>query len=368
MNQPNRPDRPAVPPRTGGPTDQDGQDGEATQVFDAAALDTGTDREPTGEDVDATAAMSIEDLENIGREDSARGSSSTDTASEADSSADDAAPATRPMTRREAREAAAAGATGASAADTSEPSTQSPARGQDLAGAVFAASAAQDAGAPQGSGPRGSAPQGSAPAAAPATGTYTAAVPLAAVQQQHRGIPGWAWAIVLLCCAVVIGVLVYIVTDVMTREDPFDPSTVEVPPAVGEEEPGEIGGPTEEAPAEDEEEVDVESFASPSGNISCTISPERARCSIADYDYEASGAPDDCAVDYGSVVVANADGAGYSCSEIPEGTPAATALPYGEEISAHGMTCLSEETGMTCTSDETDRGFTLARAGADFVN
>ena len=98
------------------------------------------------------------------------------------------------------------------------------------------------------------------------------------------------------------------------------------------------------------------------------IKAENGALSIASFDYEPPERPADCQVEnWGGVVVADSEGAGFSCAEAPA-PAAAEPLAYGESISAHGMTCTSERDGMSCTSDTTGRGFSLARAGADFTN
>src|SRR5699024_3397461 len=114
--------------------------------------------------------------------------------------------------------------------------------------------------------------------------------------------------------------------------------------------------------------VAEEVFTSPSGNISCTIDSERARCVINDYDYSPPEKPDDCRLDdWGSIVVANDEGAGFSCLEAPESEGPARVLGYGDSISAAGMTCTSSEEGMECKSDESGIGFNVRRASVDFL-
>lgn len=141
--------------------------------------------------------------------------------------------------------------------------------------------------------------------------------------------------------------------------------------SVGEEESEDTEGAGEDEEAGDSEEgkgdeaKDVKAFMSPSSNIVCTIDEDRARCTIREFNYDPGDAPEECDVDpYGSVVVVEKNGSGFSC--VQRGLPSeANVLDYGETVSAHGFTCRSGEDGMTCESSEGHK-FRVARATADF--
>ncbi|GAA4393936.1 hypothetical protein GCM10023167_23490 [Brevibacterium pityocampae] len=183
--------------------------------------------------------------------------------------------------------------------------------------------------------------------------------------QRKRGMPGAAIAVIVIAVLLVLGIIGYILFDMFSGQDRGDDAAMPAPPppAGAPESPGEEDSEAPSTPASE-----VRSFAAPSGNISCTIDAERARCTIASFDYEPPEKPADCEIDnWGGIVVANDDGAGFSCAPAPE-APEAEPLDYGESIEAHGMTCTSARDGMSCTSDATGKGFTVARAGADFVN
>lgn len=180
--------------------------------------------------------------------------------------------------------------------------------------------------------------------------------------RKKERMPAAAIVFVVMAALVVVSIVAYIVVDSMSGDTEEQTATPAPPPAASSEGTGESSAASDTA-------ATVESFASPSGNITCTIETERVRCEIANFDYTpATAKPDDCDIDnWGGVVVANADGAGYSCSEAPE-APAAKTLDYGESITAYGMTCTSAETGMSCASDESGKGFTLSKAKVDFTN
>ncbi|MFB9777955.1 DUF6636 domain-containing protein [Brevibacterium otitidis] len=190
--------------------------------------------------------------------------------------------------------------------------------------------------------------------------------PPAQPPRKKGGLPVPAIIAIILAALIVAGSIGYIVWDVSTRSDDVQGETPPPPPA-------DTAEPTSEAsqePTETSGEQVAEAFTTPSGNISCTISNERARCEISSFDYEPQAEkPDDCKVDpWGSVVVANADGAGFSCADPPPASGDSQELAYGQSVEAHGMRCTSEESGVECTHMESGKGFSIARAGVDFKN
>ena len=111
-----------------------------------------------------------------------------------------------------------------------------------------------------------------------------------------------------------------------------------------------------------------DALTAPTGNIASTVESERARCVIKHDDYSPPPKPEDGKLDdWGSIVVANKEGAGFSCVEAPESNGPARVLGYGDSISAAGMTCTSSEEGMNCKSDDTGVGFNVRRASVDFL-
>ena len=228
------------------------------------------------------------------------------------------------------------------------------------AGAAYAAGY-QNGGYPGPGGPAGpggptgpGGPGGPGPAGGPG-GPYRR-------EPETAKVPAWLWVLASIALVLAIGIVGYIVWDSMqsteeTASAPESPS-LQPTPAPTESQGSETSSP----PAA------VETFASPSGNIECTIDADRARCVIASFDYTPPERPEDCQMDnWGSVVVANGEGAGFSCREAPASSGPARVLGYGESISASGMTCTSAEDGMTCTADDTGVGFTMRRASVDFL-
>jgi hypothetical protein len=178
---------------------------------------------------------------------------------------------------------------------------------------------------------------------------------------ETKKVPAWLWVLASIALVLALGIVGYIVWDSTqgTDEVTAPPSDQ---PTTGRTDPQPSASDSSSPP------VAEEVFTSPSGNISCTIDAERARCVINDYDYSPPQKPDDCRLDdWGSIVVANDEGAGFSCLEAPESEGPARVLGYGDSISAAGMTCTSSEEGMECTSDESGVGFNVRRASVDFL-
>lgn len=111
-------------------------------------------------------------------------------------------------------------------------------------------------------------------------------------------------------------------------------------------------------------------FVAPSGNIGCAVSPERALCGIASYDYaDTIPAAEVAACDgtVGQFLQVTAEGAGLVCDTSGQSLTIATdgvdVLEYGAEVTLDGYTCRSETSGMTCRHDASGYSFSLRRAG-----
>lgn len=197
--------------------------------------------------------------------------------------------------------------------------------------------------------------------------TQPGAMPVA--QARKRKIPTIAIVLVALAALVFAAVGGFIIYDQMTRNgDGTSTTSPDNGQDGGQQQPAQGQGANEQ-PAQGGEGAtdpgDVTAFMSPSANIVCTIDAQRARCTIREFDYDAGNPPDTCDVDpYGSVVVVEADNAGYSC--VKRGLPTeANVLEYGSSVETHGFTCRSEEDGVTCESSQGAK-FKVARAGATF--
>jgi len=108
-----------------------------------------------------------------------------------------------------------------------------------------------------------------------------------------------------------------------------------------------------------------QSFASPTGNISCTMSVDGVTCQIA-YTTVAPPVVEGCTGTTGHVVMLNAaDGVTTPCVDGPAPVAASADTPvleYGSEQTVGSYTCSSASNGMTCVVDGSGVGFRIATA------
>ncbi|WP_164737345.1 hypothetical protein [Georgenia sp. SYP-B2076] len=100
------------------------------------------------------------------------------------------------------------------------------------------------------------------------------------------------------------------------------------------------------------------SFASPSGNIACSLGADAASCTITKHAF---APPEGCAAGPVTLVVGAGGDARVDCA-----VPAAAAngtLEYGQAATAGRFACTSEQTGVSCWSVLNGHGFSVARAG-----
>ena len=114
------------------------------------------------------------------------------------------------------------------------------------------------------------------------------------------------------------------------------------------------------APA-DREVPEVTGFVSPSGNVSCMIDPDSARCDTIDRDWTPPPRPADCEFDYGQgISLAPGEQAQFVCAG-DTAFGADEVLPYGESITAGVLRCESAQSWTTCRDVRTGHGFSISR-------
>jgi hypothetical protein len=102
-------------------------------------------------------------------------------------------------------------------------------------------------------------------------------------------------------------------------------------------------------------------FVAPSGNVSCMLDADWARCDIIDRDWSPPLRPADCEFDYGhGISLAPGEQAQFVCAD-DTAFGADEVLPYGESITAGLLRCESTEAGITCRDTKTSRGFEISR-------
>jgi hypothetical protein len=121
---------------------------------------------------------------------------------------------------------------------------------------------------------------------------------------------------------------------------------------------------SEEPPAED---AQLAAFASPSGNITCSMNENTVTCGIAELGQQPAPV-EGCEGTTGYVVTIDGEGKVALPCVAPADQPKAASggsdvLDYGESRTEGDFTCTSADTGMSCQHDPSGRGFSIARAG-----
>jgi hypothetical protein len=114
------------------------------------------------------------------------------------------------------------------------------------------------------------------------------------------------------------------------------------------------------APA-DRDVTEPTGLVSPTGNVSCMIAPDWARCDIIDRDWTPPPRPADCEFDYGQgISLAPGEQAEFVCAGDTAFGPDEV-LPYGQSITAGVLRCESAQSWITCRDVRTGHGFSISR-------
>ncbi len=104
-------------------------------------------------------------------------------------------------------------------------------------------------------------------------------------------------------------------------------------------------------------------FASPTGNITCSITDAGARCDVVERSWTLPPRPAGCTGAYGTgAVLEPGRPAELSCAGDVLDTAGVGVLAYGRAVRYAGITCSSRETGVLCEDTGSGHGFEVARA------
>lgn len=176
----------------------------------------------------------------------------------------------------------------------------------------------------------------------------------------RRGLGPGLTAFLVVDALLVLAVLVALAAYLSGGDDGPDPAPGAASSAPATPADGATAGP---------DDVSLDAFALPSGNIACEISEGSATCTIA----ESAAAPvelEGCAGVAGPVLTVTAEGASTPCVQGALPGPAAPGTPvleYGASTTVGDFTCASATTGVTCRHEPTGAGFRLARAGHEIL-
>ena len=107
----------------------------------------------------------------------------------------------------------------------------------------------------------------------------------------------------------------------------------------------------------------LDGFATPSGNIVCTMTEAGTSCTITQYDF--IPADPSCGNTNASPFTVTVAPDGTVSGACGAGAPAAqTTLNYGGSAKNGGFACTSDQSGVSCWNEQTGKGFKLARGAA----
>ena len=183
-------------------------------------------------------------------------------------------------------------------------------------------------------------------------------------EKERRGFPmmGLVLGILGLIAVILLGFVIYVFKrgyEGPATNSNTTPSTSSSAPAQATPSPS---ATTEEpvkypAPAD---AITVDSFSSPSGNITCSFTADGVSCGIKESDWAEDGYAS-CSGSQVGVLSATKDKAGQSCENaVPGG---GNALAYGATATKGDFACHSTEDGISCWNTKTGQSFALARGG-----
>ena len=183
-------------------------------------------------------------------------------------------------------------------------------------------------------------------------------------EKERRGFPmmGLVLGILGLIAVILLGFVIYVFKrgyEGPATNSNTTPSTSSSAPAQATPSPS---ATTEEpvkypAPAG---AITVDSFSSPSGNITCSFTADGVSCGIKESDWAEDGYAS-CSGSQVGVLSATKDKAGQSCeSAVPGG---GNALAYGAAATKGDYACHSTQDGISCWNTKTGQSFALARGG-----
>jgi hypothetical protein len=111
----------------------------------------------------------------------------------------------------------------------------------------------------------------------------------------------------------------------------------------------------------DREVHDLTGFVSPTGNVSCIIDADLARCDIMDRSWSPPPRPADCEFDYDQgISLAPGEQAQFVCAG-DTAFGADETLPYGQAIKAGVLRCESAQSWISCSDVRSGHGFSISR-------
>ena len=109
--------------------------------------------------------------------------------------------------------------------------------------------------------------------------------------------------------------------------------------------------------------VEMTSFTSPSGNITCTLGESSVSCTINEHSFTSTDASCSQGISQPFTASVGTNGQATGTCGTPF-SPSGATLNYGSSATHGTFACTSTETGVECWSQVSGQGFTIARSGA----
>ena len=183
-------------------------------------------------------------------------------------------------------------------------------------------------------------------------------------EKERRGFPmmGLVLGILGLIAVILLGFVIYVFKrgyEGPATNSNTTPSTSSSAPAQATPSPSATSEEPVKYPAP-AGAITVDSFSSPSGNITCSFTADGVSCGIKESDWAEDGYAS-CSGSQVGVLSATKDKAGQSCeSAVPGG---GNALAYGAAATKSDFACHSTQDGISCWNTKTGQSFALARGG-----
>jgi eukaryotic-like serine/threonine-protein kinase len=197
---------------------------------------------------------------------------------------------------------------------------------------------------------------------APGPAPAPTAAPRVSAARTASSVPPRTWVVLGAVAAAVVGVVV-VVALVVGGGGGGTVAAPPVPPSGGPPPSEPVPDGVIDATTDDRFGAGGPAFASPSGNIACSITAVGARCDVAEQSWDLPPKPEDCTAAWGTgVVLELGRPAELSCVGDTLADPDLEVLAYGEAVRFAGVTCTSRETGVRCEEAGSAHGFEVARA------
>jgi hypothetical protein len=169
------------------------------------------------------------------------------------------------------------------------------------------------------------------------------------------------WGMLVVGLAAVAGLAVAVILATSGSDDGSTSTTVASPPPPAASEGNGAGTPASG-------QIRATYFYTPSHNIACAVTPEKAFCDTSKRTWKPTvPKPSSCDLGWGPRVGVDESGTGeFACVTYPLQIGSYGVLPDGKKLSRGGISCLSEDDGVTCVNSH-GGGFFVSQQRVKFL-